>query len=469
MPLRILHYADIERAPDDPELLARLVGLVRDRRDEETLVLGAGDNLGPGVLSLVTGCRHALDFFHAVEPDGDTFGNHDFDRGPEVTRAVVGDSPMPWICANVFEDDGGDADFFAADEGVVPWTVCEAGEHRVGVTGVTSPETADINPSSEPLTFADPVAAAGDAVAELREHGVDHVVVISHCGDDTPLAENLDVDVVLGGHAHEEFIDVVEGTLLVRAGSNASGLSEVVFEDRPRGYRLPTRDAPVAEDLLDALETRRREAGLTDVVGSVDEPVTVDRADTKQGESRVGNLVTDAYRWAAAADIAVHSSGGLRTTDALAGEVTAADLVGLCPFENELVSVRVTGEQVRRTVHDAALAQYGDEVPTHWFGHVSGLSVVWDDLADEAREILVGGEPLDHDATYRLATSRYYVTSSHLFDAFDPDDVVDSHGQQFDAIVEYARENEVDPRIEGRVRRPTLDEVGGATADDVRN
>ncbi|WP_440989732.1 bifunctional metallophosphatase/5'-nucleotidase [Haloarchaeobius baliensis] len=467
MPLRILHYADVERAPDDPELLARLVGLVRERRDEETLVFGAGDNLGPGVLSLVTDCRHALDFFECVEPDGDTFGNHDFDRGPEVTRDVVADSPMPWICANVRTDDGDDADLFATDQGVVPWTVCEAGEHRVGVTGVASPTTADINPSASPLTFRDPVDAAGDAVAELRERDVDHVVVLSHCGDDTPLAEDLDVDVVLGGHAHEEFLDVVSGTLLVRAGSNASGLSEVVFEDRPRGYRLPTRDAPVAEDLLDALESRRREAGLSDVVATLDEPVTVDRNDTKQGESRVGNLVTDAYRYVAEADIAVHSSGGLRTTDPLAGDVTPADLVGLCPFENELVSVQITGQQVRETVHDASLAQYGDEVPTHWFGHLSGVSVVWDDVTHEAREILVDGEPLEHGATYRLATSGYYVESSHLFEAFGPEDVVDSHGQQFDAIVEYVREQGLDPRIEGRVRRPVLDEVSDATPDDV--
>jgi 2',3'-cyclic-nucleotide 2'-phosphodiesterase (5'-nucleotidase family) len=463
MSLRILHYADVERALDDPELTARLVGLVRERRDDETLVLGAGDNLGPGVLSLVTECRHALDFFDAVEPDADTFGNHDFDRGPEVTRGVVADSPMPWISANVFED----GERFATDEGVVPGTVLEAGRHRVGVTGVTSPDTTEINPSSEPLTFEDPVTAAGDAVAELRERDVDHVVVLSHCGDDTALAENLDVDVVLGGHDHEEFLHTVAGTLLVRPGSNASGLSEVVFEDRPRGYRLPTHDAPVAADLLDALETRRREAGLTDVVATVDEPVTVDRNDTKQGESRVGNLVTDAYRWVADADIAVHSSGGLRPTDPLAGDVTTADLVGLCPFENELVSVRVTGEQVRRTVHDAALARYGDDVPTHWFGHLSGLSVVWDDVSDEAREIHVVGEPLDHDATYTLATSGYYVESSHLFDAFGPGEIIDRHGQQYDAIVEYAREHSVDPRIEGRIRRPTLDDVTVARADDV--
>jgi 2',3'-cyclic-nucleotide 2'-phosphodiesterase (5'-nucleotidase family) len=40
-------------------------------------VVGTGDNTAPGVLSLATEGRAALPFFEAVEPDADTFGNHD--------------------------------------------------------------------------------------------------------------------------------------------------------------------------------------------------------------------------------------------------------------------------------------------------------------------------------------------------------------------------------------------------------
>ncbi|WP_435347604.1 bifunctional metallophosphatase/5'-nucleotidase [Haloarchaeobius sp. HRN-SO-5] len=452
MPLRILHYADVERATDDPERIGRLVGLVRERRDAETLVVGAGDNLAPGVLSLVTKGRQALDLFRAVESDAETFGNHDFDHGPAATRDVVADSPMPWVCANVYDDDH----LFAADEGVVPWTVVEADDHRVGVTGVACPETPAMNPSAAVLDFTDPVAAVSDAATALRERDVDHVVVLSHIGDDRELAESTDVDVILGGHAHEEYVDHVEGTLLVRPGAVASGLSEVVFEDRPGAYRLPVGDGPVAEDVVEALRSRQDEAGLTDVVAHVEDPVTVTRRDTKQGESRVGNLVTDAYRWVADADVGLHSTGGIRTCDSLSGDVTAADLVGLCPFENDLVGVSLTGRELRETVRQAALVQYGDEVPTHYFGHLSGLSVVWDDEVAEAREILVDGDPLSHDRTYSLATSEYYVRSTHLFDAFGPGDVVDRFGPQYDAIVAYAREFGVDPSIEGRIRRPSL-------------
>ncbi|WP_435358760.1 bifunctional metallophosphatase/5'-nucleotidase [Haloarchaeobius sp. DFWS5] len=466
MSLRLLHYADLERAADDPELLGRLSGLVDSLRDDETLVLGAGDDTAPGVLSLVTSGKHALDVFEALQPAAETFGNHDFDHGIAATREVVADSPMPWVCANVFEAEGSD-ELFASESGTVPWRVVEAGEYRVGLVGVTTPGTPDMNPNADALDFRDPIPAARDALAAVRERDVDHTVLLSHCGsEDDSLAEALDVDVILGGHAHDERIARIEETLVVRPGPNASGLGEVVFEDRPRAYRHPLRDAPVDEAVVEALETRQRDAGLADVVDTLADPLPVTKANSKRGESRAGNFVTDAYRWVAETDIAVHSTGGLRAVDPLVGAVTAADLIGVCPFENDLVRLSISGEQVRRTAANLGLAQYDpDELDQRRFGHASGLSLVWDDEAREPRDVRVGGEPVDDDATYSLATSGYYVDSTHLFDAFGPADVTDRLGPQYEAIVEYARVQGVEAEIEGRIERPKLDAVlvrGGA-------
>lgn len=57
MALRLLHYSDIETAYDAPERIDRLARLISERRDDTTLVIGTGDNLAPGVLSLVTNGR----------------------------------------------------------------------------------------------------------------------------------------------------------------------------------------------------------------------------------------------------------------------------------------------------------------------------------------------------------------------------------------------------------------------------
>lgn len=54
MAVRVLHYSDIENAYDDPEQIGRLAGRIEQLGDEETIVVGTGDNLAVGALSTVT-------------------------------------------------------------------------------------------------------------------------------------------------------------------------------------------------------------------------------------------------------------------------------------------------------------------------------------------------------------------------------------------------------------------------------
>ena len=99
--MRLLHYSDIENAHDDPATIAGLAGTIESLRDDRTLVCGTGDNVAPGVLPLVSEGEIALDFFEAVSPTVETFGNHDFDFGPDRTAEIVRRSPQRWLSANV--------------------------------------------------------------------------------------------------------------------------------------------------------------------------------------------------------------------------------------------------------------------------------------------------------------------------------------------------------------------------------
>lgn len=193
------------------------------------------------------------------------------------------------------------------------------------------------------------------------------------------------------------------------------------------------------------------------MVGVVEEPIPCDLVACKRAESRIGNLVTDPYRWRTEADVAINSGGGFRRRDPLDGEVTAFDLVGITPFDSDLVVVELDGERLRKTLADLAFVQAPDDLPAWHFGHVSGASVVWDDAAVELRSASVGDERVDPGASYELATTEFFVGHDGLFPAFGPEDVVDRFEPQYEAVVEYGREEGLDPRIEGRVERPTLD------------
>ncbi|WP_227355086.1 bifunctional metallophosphatase/5'-nucleotidase [Haladaptatus salinisoli] len=451
MVVRLLQYADVENAYDSPERIGRLAGRIEELRDERTFVCGAGDDTGPGVLSLVTGGRQSLPFFDAASPDFETFGNHDFDHGFDAIREIVRESPQRWLNANV-ERDG---KRFAAEH-TAPTALVERDGRRIGFVGVTAPETPDINPAAEELTVLDPVPVVRDAAAHLRDRGADHVVVLSHCGDDADLAE-LDVDVVLGGHEHEERIERVDGTLLTRPGDLGRTLLEVELgEGRPTATHHDTADATPDADVVAALRNLLDETGLTETVGTLDEPVLRHDRARKAGESRLGNLVVDAQRWRADADVAL-ALGGIRPGDPLEGTVTAADLVGLMPYGNDLLAVELPGERLAEAFRELSLSYRYPDSPQYMFGHVSGATVTWDDRDDTLSEATVDGRPLDPERRYEVAVSEYFAEADNLFTSFDRNDAVRTCGTVHDALVEYARERGLDPTVDGRIRRPHFD------------
>ncbi|MFC6835411.1 bifunctional metallophosphatase/5'-nucleotidase [Halomarina ordinaria] len=441
---RLLHYSDIEGVYDDPDRLARLAGRIEDLRGPDALVVGTGDDTAPGVLPLVARGRQSVAFFEAVRPDAETFGNHDFDYGLDATRAVVRASPQRWLSANVRDGDRP----FGHEEGVTASTVLETADARVGLVGVTDPLTREMSPRANGLTFEDPLAAVERELAALRGAGADYLVVLSHLGGmDDALAERVDVDAVLGGHLHVPRLERVAGTVCTRPGANGHAVVEVDLAAGTATRHAVDGATPDA-DLREYFETRRREAGLSQVVGHVERPIERTRSHRYDGESRIGNFVADAYRWATDADCALHNSGGIREGPPLAGDVTVADLASVVPFDGPVALARVTGAELRALCREAHSHAHGE---SRWLAHVSGLRVRYDRDASEVLDLRVGGELVDDDRTYRLATNAYLTVAAHEFPTLTPAHCVGSAAVQYEVLADYARATGIDPEREGRV------------------
>lgn len=493
--LRLPHYSDVENAFDDPERVARLAGLIRRLRgpdpadasaddagagtgdrdaDERTLVLGTGDCTGPGALALTTDGEQALDFSETVSPDASTLGNHDFDHGFDRTRELLARSPQPWVVSNVETGDSGSAapgSRFAADH-TTDRLLLDAGDGGVGVVGVLDPELPELAPHLAPLRFTDPVDAVTRHGTVLRDAGADRLVVLSHASDDRDdrIARGTDADVILGGPTHVERAETVAGTLIAQPIGGGHQLVEVELDDPqptdgadttdapegPRAAVLPVADAPSVDSLADAFRVRIAETGLGETIDRVAEPIRRDRAACRRAESRVGNLVADAQRWASEADVGLVPPGFVRTDDPIDGAVSRLDLLGLTPYGGDLVAVALSGRRLRRVLAELAVARTDDAVPADWLAHVSGVTVRWRDRGDDPGEPVsatVGGDRIRDDDTYRVGTAEYTVVADHVFPALDEDAVVERFGPSYEAIVTYAREHGVDPTIEGRIRR----------------
>ena len=461
--VRLVHYSDIENVFDTPERAARLAGRIRDLSGPDAAVVATGDTTAPGVLSLVATGRQVLDFYAATDTVLDTFGNHEFDYGPDALRGIVADAPATFVSANVRDEDGGP---FGREEGVVPWTVREVGRPAtaggddgdvatVGVVGVTDPATDSLNPMAADLSFDDPVAAAADALAEMRAEApdIDYAVVLSHLGaGDDELARALDVDVVLGGHVHSRRNERIADTLLVRPGVNGEAVAEVDLTGPVPTATLHEPDgATPAAGLEDALAERMAAADLGEVVGRVTEPIDRSGEVVHGGECRIGNFVADAFRWALDADVGLSNAGGLRQGDPWDGDVTKADLISLIPFEEPVTLASVTGAELHDILREMAAPDVDFGEDDWWHGHVSNARVVWDADAELILEATVGGDPIDPDRRYTVAVSEYLLHSEHEFPTLAQRHRIDETDIQYEVLAGYAREHGIDPEIEGRI------------------
>jgi len=454
MPARLVHYSDLETVLDEPDRAGALAAAVDRLRDDRSLVVGTGDDTAPGALSLATEGRGALALFEALSPDVDTFGNHDFDFGTERARDLAAAAPQRYLCANA-ERDG--ERFAAAD--TAAHALLEAGDARVGVVGVAHPETAAMNYVVEDVRFTDPVPAVRESAAELRERGADRVVVASHCGRlDERIARETGVAAVLGGHVHDVHRDRVDGTLVVRPGRAGRHVAVVTLGDPPTVEirDVEPTDGPVATRTAQRLRERHAEHGLDEVVATATEPVErTERAAVAAG-SAVGNLLTDALRWRTGADVAVSPPGAIRAGDPLHGPVTVADLVGLAPYADELLTVELPGQRLHEALVAVPFGYHDDGHPDRYCCHVSGARLVWDDAAGRLVEATVDGAALDPDRRYTVALADYLVETDHVVGAVGPDDVVAEHGRATAAVVDYAREVGIVPAGKRRVERPEL-------------
>jgi 2',3'-cyclic-nucleotide 2'-phosphodiesterase (5'-nucleotidase family) len=165
-------------------------------------------------------------------------------------------------------------------------------------------------------------------------------------------------------------------------------------------------------------------------------------------ETPAGNLVTDAMREYAGADIAVHNSAGVRA-NIPEGEVTFRHVYVVDVFGNTLVTGTYTGEQVRRILEVSVNGH-------HAIFQVSGLEMTYTKkrpIGERVLSVKVNGQPLRPEQKYRVATNSFLAAGGGDYGVFlDGEDIEDSYLPLRDVIARYIRRHTpVDARVEGRI------------------
>jgi len=447
--------------------MARLATLVRDlkRENPNTIFALAGDTLSPSVESALMRGAQMVAALNAIGLDFATFGNHEFDFGPEVLRERMKESKFRWLSANVVDRRSGQAFGGASAEVLVT-----LGGVRVGLFGLTTAQAAQTSRPGPDVTFAQPVTAAKDVAARLRAQGASIVVAVTHVtmAEDKAIAAAADVDVILGGHEHEPLVAEEGKTLITKAGSDARYLVQVdVWLTREgrlveRSWRFREVSRRIAPDpAVEALVrdyARRLDRELDAVVGKSSVPLEARSATLRTEETNLGDFVADALRERLGTDVAVINGGAIRTNRTVPpGPLTRRDVLSLLPFTDMVVKLEMRGADLRAAL-EHGLTQT-DRVGGG-FLQLSGARVVWDPRLAPGRRIVdvsVAGKPLADDAVYSVAVSGYLVRGGDGYTVFaHAKTIVDAEsGPQVSQVVidAIAAGAEIAPAVDGRIGR----------------
>jgi 5'-nucleotidase len=394
--------------------LARVATLVRALRRESphTLFVLAGDTLSPSLLSTLRQGAQMIEAWNALGLDVATFGNHEFDFGPAVLAQRMGESRFPWVSSNVLDRATG-----APFGGARAWLRRDFDGVRVGLIGLTTPDTARTSNGGPGVRFEEPVAAARAALGAVGP--VDLRVAVTHLPlrEDRALAEAQPIDAILGGHDHDPMLHEQGGAVIIKAGSDALNVGQVEYEMRcgavmARRQRLIPVDERLAE-APDVAALVQRQATLLareldTVVGETRAPLEARESVTRREETPIGRLFADLMRERVGAQIGLLNSGAIRGNRVIpAGPITKRDIRQLLPFSNTVTLLEVSGEGLR-----AALERSVDELPrpTGHFLQTAGVRFTVDPARPPGQRVAgieVGGQPLDPAGRYRVAVPDY--------------------------------------------------------------
>ncbi|MBP2305484.1 bifunctional metallophosphatase/5'-nucleotidase [Azospirillum melinis] len=429
-----------------------------------------GDFLSPSLLSGTTRGEQMITLFNTIGVDAVTFGNHEFDFGPDLLKQRMAESKFPWIGTNVRSADG------SAFASTVPsWTRTIDGI-TVGFLGLITPDTARLSSAGPSLDFPPVLETAAATVKELRAKGTSVVVALTHLTieEDRELASKVKgIDLILGGHDHDPISFYEGSTLILKAGHDAQylGVVKLAVETKDAGKGPATTTVPTewrfvttagvapdpeVETVVEGY-TRRLDSDLAAVIGTTTTELDSRKDVVRSREASMGNLIADALRDTLKADVAITNGGGIRA-DALhpaGSKLTRKDIFAELPFGNVGVLVEMSGQDLISTLEHGVSKV---EEKAGRFPQVSGLTMTYDPKAPAGRRvtsIMVGGKPVDPQATYRVATNDYMLKGGDGYAAFPRSKViVDASGAVLLAtiVMNYVEAKKtVAPAVDGRI------------------
>ncbi|MCU4640719.1 bifunctional metallophosphatase/5'-nucleotidase [Acinetobacter courvalinii] len=351
------------------------------------------------------------------------------------------------------------------------------------------------------VNFNDEADTVNALIPELKKQGIEAIVVVIHegvapstkfnkktCdGLSGPLLGILDrldpaVDVVVSGHTHQSYIcdystkNPQKPFLLTSAGQYGTAITNIQLELDGKTGDVIKKDAKQVPIQSEAYTSGSTTVNLTDlyekfnktpsieaildkyrqavtsisarVVGTADG--VINRNATESGESALGNLIADAQQAMAltasnqGSDFTLMNPGGVRA-DLLVNtnnQITFGDVFTVQPFGNSIVTLSLTGKQIRDVLEQqwsgANAATVRILQPSKEFSYAYKKD---NSASPRASNILVAGQALDDSKVYRVTVNSFLADGGDNFTVLKQGKNPVGGGQDIDALEQYVAQH----------------------------
>ena len=455
--------------------IAKVATLVNEARknDPDLLLVDSGDTIQGTPLEYFHNRRNntppdpMMLAMNALHYDAMTVGNHEYNFGLNVLNKARGEAQFPWLSANTY-DTGTSTTHYK------PYIVKEVQGVRIGILGLTTPGIPnwENKPNYAGLEFHETVSEAKRWVPLLRaQEKVDLVVIAMHMGIEEDLRTGIPspsqvpnenaaiaiarevpgVDVILMGHTHRPVNDLmVNGVLLTQANRWASHVARVdLYLEKTSNaqWRIMAKSAsiiPVTEKTeidpeiarLGEPYDKETQDWLSRPIGESSEALTANGCRLR--DTAIIDLIQRVQLEAGDADVSMAAcfNDGAHIPK---GEVTVRDIAGLYEYENTLVTLELTGQQLKDALEHSARYfreyQQGKSVadlidtriPGYNFDVAEGVSYDIDltkPFGQRIQNLKFKGQPLSPAQKLRVVTNNYRVNGGGGYDMFKSAPVV---------------------------------------------
>lgn len=398
------------------------------------LTVLAGDLFSPSALGTakVNGERLAgqqmVAVLNALGLDYATLGNHEFDLTEKQFRQRLPEAKFQWVASNVLDATGQPFPGITATR--MHTFKSQSGRLvKVGLFGVTIAS----NPA-EYVRYQDAIAAAQTQVNQLKQQGADIIVALTHLSlaQDHQLAATVpDIDLILGGHEHENIQQwrlvtrprqpkacLNSGVPIFKADANVRTVyvHRLNYDTQTKCLTITSQLTPITDTIPNDPKTEavvqtwleRGYAGFradgfepTQVVATLTQALDGLESSVRNQSTLLTQLIAQAMlRSVEGAELAMFNGGSIRIDDVLPpGAITQYDVIRILPFGGKILDVKLKGALLQRVLEQGQ-ANRGRG------GYLQTANVT----QDQAGIWQVQGTPLDRDRLYRVAINDFLLS-----------------------------------------------------------